>query len=50
MSQRGILRLNLTSILDSELYGRDWLQSYWYKTRQLRGLFAEVRENICRLI
>ena len=45
MCQRNILRLNLTSILCSELYGHDWLQTRKYKTRELRDLFAEVREK-----
>ena len=39
------LRLNLTSYLCSEFYGHDWLQTWRYKTRDLWGLFAEVREK-----
>ena len=35
---RGILRLNLTSILCSEFYGHDWLQTCRYKTRDPWGL------------
>ena len=46
MCERRILRLNLTSILCSEFYGHDWLQTCRYKTRELWGLFAEVREKL----
>ena len=35
---RGILRLNSTSILCSQLYGLDWLQTYRYKTREPWGV------------
>ena len=40
-----VLALNLTSYLCSEFYGHDWLQTCRYKTRELWGLFAEVREK-----
>ena len=35
----------LTSYLCSKFYGHDWLQTCRYKTRELWGLFAEVREK-----
>ena len=37
--------LNLTSILHSEFYGHDCLQTCRCQTRELWGLFAEVREK-----
>ena len=39
------VRLNFTTYSCSEFYGQDWLQTYRYETRQLWGLFAEVREK-----
>ena len=38
-------KVNLTSILYSEFYGQDLLQTCRYETRELWGLFAEVREK-----
>ena len=35
----------LTSYLCSKFYGHDCLQTCRYKTRELGGLFAEVREK-----
>ena len=35
----------MTSYLCSEFYGHDWLQTCRYKTKELWGLFAEVREK-----
>ena len=40
-----ILRLNLTSYLWTEFYGHAWIQTCRYKTRELWGLFAKVREK-----
>ena len=39
------LRLNFTTYSCSEFYGHDWLQTCRYETRELWGLFAEVREK-----
>ena len=39
------VKFQLTSILCSEFYGHDWLQTYRYKSRELWDLFAEVREK-----
>ena len=38
-------KVNLTSYLCSVFYVHDWLQTCGYKTRELWGLFAEVREK-----
>ena len=45
VSVRIILRLHLTNSLCSELYGHDWFQTCTYKTKELWGLFVEVREK-----
>ena len=41
-----ILALNLINILLSDFYGHDCLQTCRHKTRELEGVFAEVRENL----
>ena len=38
--------VSVTSYLCSEFCGHDWPQTCRYKTRELWGLFAEVRENL----